>query len=486
MHRIRHVLLALLFGQTALLAAPAKNVILIGIDDLNDWVGCLDGHPQVQTPNIDRLAAEGTLFSNAHCQAPVCNPSRTSLVTGLRPTTTGVYGLSPWFRSVDELKDLTSLPQAFRKNGYRTALTGKIFHTYPPNRKDRAAEFEQYGPPCNFGPIPEKKFVKELPHKLVDWGVFPEKDEQQNDYEIASWAVDFIQQAESDEKPFFLGVGFGRPHVPLFASREWFDLYPEETLKMPPVLFNDRDDVPEFAWYLNWRLPEPRLKWVQENHQWLPLVRAYLASVSFVDSQVGRVLDALENSPHADNTIVVLFSDHGWHLGEKGITGKNTLWERSTRVPLIIAGPDLPKSQDVEQPAELLDIYPTLLELCGIEAVSSLEGLSLKPQLDRPDTPRRPAITTHNIGNHSVRSKDWRYIRYADGSEELYNLKEDPNEWHNLAAQAGQQARIAELRQYLPKDEAKHVKGSGGRVLWKEDGIWYWERKDIRTIEKSF
>lgn len=487
MIRIFSYSIVLLSFQIYLSATPLKNVILIGIDDLNDWVGCLDGHPQVQTPNIDRLAADGTLFSNAHCQAPVCNPSRTSLMTGLRPTTTGVYGLSPWFRSVEELKKLTSLPQAFRKNGYHTALGGKIYHTFPPNRKDRDAEFNQYGPPCNFGPLPPKgeKFIKELSHRLVDWGVYPETDEEQNDHEIASWAVEFLEQTEADAKPFFLGVGFGRPHVPCYASQKWFDLYPEEELIMPPMLEGDRNDVPEFAWYLNWQLPEPRLKWVKEMGQWKNLVRSYLASVSFVDSQVGRVLEALENSPHADNTIIVLFSDHGWHLGEKDITGKNTLWERSTRVPLIIAGKGLPAGQNSKQPAELLDIYPTLLDLCGLDPVEGLEGLSLRPQIDEPSTARRPAITTHNAGNHSVRSENWRYIRYGDGSEELYNLKNDPNEWHNLVGKPEHRSRIAELSKYLPKQEAEFVKGSGGRVLWQKNGTWFWEGKPIDEVQKS-
>ena len=480
---MRRLLLSLLALLSAV-SLHAQNVILIGVDDLNDWVGCLNGHPQVKTPNIDRLAAKGTLFANAHCQAPVCNPSRTSMMTGLRPTTTGVYGLAPWYRTVPDLKKVVSLPQAFRKAGYKTALTGKIYHGFPP-KKDRAAEFDAYGIPCNFGPLPKEKFVKELDHKLVDWGVFPEKDEEQNDYEIASWAVKYLHDAKADDKPFFLGVGFGRPHVPCYASQKWFDLYPEESLKMPPMLEGDRDDIPEFAAYLNWRLPEPKLKWLKENNEWKPLVRSYLASVSFVDSQVGRVLDALEKSPHADNTIVVLFSDHGWHLGEKDISGKNTLWDRSTKVPLIVMGKDLPFGQKCTQPAELLDIYPTLMDLCGIDPTEGLEGLSLRPQLDNPKTERRPAITTHNIGNHGIRSERWRYIRYGDGSEELYDYSNDPNEWHNLAGKPEHQGVIDELKKFIPQNEHKHVKGSGGRVLWKEGDEWIWEGKPISETKPS-
>ncbi|BCX47796.1 choline-sulfatase [Haloferula helveola] len=464
--------------------ASAQNVLLIGVDDLNDWIGCLGGHPQVQTPNMDRLARSGTLFSNAHTQASLCNSSRTALMTGRRPTTTGVYNLAPWFRSVPELRDLVSLPQAFRRADYRTALGGKIYHVFPP-KKDRAAEFDEYGPPCTFGPFPAKKIVDTpSPAKLVDWGVFPEKDEQQNDYEIASWAVEYLS-AKSDGVPFFLGVGFGRPHVPCYASQEWFDLYPIETLQLPPWLENDREDVPEFEWYLHWRLPEPRLPWLKESGQWKPLVQAYLASTSFVDSQVGRVLDALRKSPHADNTIVVLFSDHGWHLGEKDISGKNTLWERSTHVPLIMSGPKIPAGQKCAEPVELVDIYPTLVDLCGLDAVDGLDGLSLRPQLEDVSTSRRPAVTTQNPGNHSVRDRRWRYIRYADGSEELYDHESDPNEWRNVVDDPANRKAVERLRESLPKKEAKHVKGSGGRILENRDGEWYWEGKPIKGTERT-
>ncbi len=478
---MRALILCLLLSLPALATRP--NVLLIGTDDLNDWIGCLGGHPQVKTPHIDRLAAGGTLFANAHCQSPLCNPSRTALMTGLRPTTTGVYGLAPWFRTVPELRGLVSLPQAFRRAGYHTAIAGKIHHVYPP-QKDRAAEFDAYGPPCNFGPMPDKKLVETpSPMRAVDWGVYPEKDGQQNDWQIAGWAIDFLGRDHG--QPFFLGVGFGRPHVPCFASQQWFDLYPADTLKMPPMLENDRDDVPDFAWKLHWNLPEPRLKWLLETNEWRPLVRAYLASTSFVDSQVGRVLDALRRSPAAGNTIIVLFSDHGWHLGEKGISGKNTLWERSTRVPLIIAGPGLPGGQKVTRPAELLDIYPTLLDLAGMEPIDGLDGLSLRPQIENPGHPRRPAITTHNPGNHGVRDEHWRYIRYADGSEELYDHRNDPNEWHNLAADPKHAETLRRLRSFLPQHEKPLAPGSASRILEKRGDRWFWEDKPVDELPQS-
>jgi arylsulfatase A-like enzyme len=246
------------------------------------------------------------------------------------------------------------------------------------------------------------------------------------------------------------------------------------------VKADDRDDTPRFSWYLHWKLPEPRLKWAQEARQWKPLVRSYLASISFVDSQVGRVLAALEASGFADNTIVVLWSDHGWHLGEKGITGKNTLWERSTRVPLIFTGPGIAANARCRRPAELLDMYPTLVELCGLPARKGLEGHSLAPQLKDAQAPRPwPAITTHGPNNHTVRSEDWRYIRYADGSEELYDMKNDPNEWTNLAGDARHAGMKKELAKWLPQINAAPLPGSSVRLVEIRDGTVYWEGKAI-------
>jgi arylsulfatase A-like enzyme len=273
--------------------------------------------------------------------------------------------------------------------------------------------------------------------------------------------------------------------VPLFASQQWFDLYPEDEVILPPYLENDRDDVPEFSWYLYWKLPEPRLSWVREAEQWTPLVRAYLATISFVDSQVARVLEALEESGHADDTVVCLWSDHGWHLGEKDITGKNTLWDRSARVPLIFAGPGVSSGGVCTQPAELLDVYPTLIDLCGLGARGGLEGHSLTPQLADASAERPwPAITTHNKDNHGVRSERWRYIRYADGSEELYDMENDPNEWTNLAGDPEYAGVIAEHARWLPQINQPAVEGSAHRLLELVDGVWYWEGEKIDPAEK--
>ena len=479
---MRRLLVALLFSIipcSQLVAADKPNILFIAIDDQNDWIGCLGGHPQAKTPHIDRLASEGTVFLNAHCQSPLCNPSRTSLMTGLRPSTTGVYGLAPWFRTLDEYKGIVSLPQHLRNNGYRTYTTGKIYHGgYGRGKQDN--EFDVIGTASNVGVRPKEMLVKTTPnpHPLVDWGVFPHEDEDKGDWKVASWAVD--QLKEMPDEPFFMSVGFFLPHVPCYATQKWFDLHPEESLQLPLIQPHDRDDTPRFSWYLHWKLPEVRLKYLQEANQWKNLVRSYLACTSFVDSQVGRVIAALEESGKADNTIIVLWSDHGWHLGEKEITGKNTLWDDGTRVPLIFAGPGITQGQRCTKPAELLDMYPTLIDLCGLSKNDRLEGHSLLPQLKDAEASRAwPAITTHNHDNHGVRSEHWRYIHYADGSEELYDMRKDPHEWKNLAADPQFATILAEHRSQMPKSSAKPAPGSASRILIYENGNVNWEGEDV-------
>lgn len=463
---------------------PKPNVLFIAIDDQNDWIGALGGHPLAKTPNIDRLAERGTVFLNAHCNAPLCNPSRTSLMLGLRPTTTGIYGLAPWFRNLDQWKDRVALPQHFKNHGYQTLTSGKIYHGGPGGPKKQKTEFDVWGPAGGVGVRPPQKLIPATPmgnNPLMDWGVFPHNDEDKGDYKVASWTIEQIQKAPKDQ-PFFLAAGFFLPHVPCYITEKWYNQFPDDDSVLPKVKEDDRDDTPRFSWYLHWQLPEPRLKWVRENNQWRNLVRSYLASTSFVDAQVGRIMVALEESGQAENTIVVLWGDHGWHLGEKGITGKNTLWDRATKVPLIFAGPGVAPKGRSQQPAELLDIYPTLLELCGLTPRNDLEGLSLVPQLKEAGAKReRPAITSHNQGNHGVRSEKWRYIQYADGSEELYDMVKDPNEWENLASESQYAEIIAEHRKWLPKVDVPPAPDSKNRILTydKKTGQAVWEDSPI-------
>ncbi|MCH2387765.1 MAG: sulfatase [Opitutales bacterium] len=457
--------------------AEKPNVLFISIDDLNDWIGCMDGHPQVQTPHIDRLAERGTLFLNAHTQSPICNPSRTSVMTGLRPSTTGIYSLAPWFRIVEEWKDLVSLPQHFSNTGYTTYTVGKIYHgrscmtSEPP-------EFDVIGR-TEPGLQPKEKRVK-TPRggRGMDWSVYPFEDSDHKDWKTASWAVDQLDNKPKD--PFFMAVGFSLPHVPLLATQKWFDLYPEDTLQFPRMLLDDRNDTPRFSWYLHWKLPEPRQRFLFQAGEQLKIVQAYLASISFMDSQVGRILEALDRNGYADKTFVILWSDHGYHLGEKEITGKNTLWDRSTRVPMIFAGPGIKESSESVRPVELLDIYPTLSELCGLPPQDHLEGHSLVPLLKNPNAHRSwPAITTDNHDNHGVRTEEYRYIQYADGSEEFYDMIADPNEFTNLAENPKYARAKRSLKKHLPKVNRRPAKGSAKRILIYENGVANWEGEDI-------
>ena len=444
------------------------NVLFIAIDDLNDWVGCLDGHPQARTPNIDRLAKRGILFTNAHCQGPICGPSRASLLSGLYPHATGVYQ-QPNGKAMTRDKSFFHghmLPQYYGKNGYRTLAVGKINHGY-----DVKQAFDVYGGKFSgSGPKPPmgKRFNYHLPDvpwtgTQTDWGAYPENDSDMTDHKIADWAVERL--GEKSKKPFFLAVGFVRPHVPFYVPRKWLDLFPEDEVKLPPVRNDDLLDVPEISRRIH-ELPKyPKLAFLQENNgkQFRKCVQAYLACTTFVDHQVGRVLDALEKGPHAKDTLIVLFSDHGYHLGEKDRVSKHSLWEESTRVPLMIVpaasqGNKYGKAGvTCTKPVGLIDLYPTLLDLCGLPAKPTNQGDSLVPLLKKPNAKWRfSVLTTYARGNHTLRSERHRYLRFEDGSEELYDHGQDPHEWTNLARQRDSTVILERFRKELPKKEAPY------------------------------
>lgn len=447
---------AVLFAQAQDQTPP--NVILIAVDDLNDWIGCMGGHPQAKTPNIDRLAARGVLFDNAHCQAPVCNPSRASMMTSLHPSTTGIYFLNPDLAASGVAGKNTLLPKRFEREGYHVTGAGKIFHDDQQNGKYLPNYAGSFG---GFGPIPKKKLSSFVGNPLWDWGVYPERDEQMPDHRIAAWGVEQLQKNHGG-KPLFLATGFYRPHVPQYAPQKWFDMYPIDSLQLPKVLENDLADVPEYGINLT-RLKHvaPTQEWVLKNNQWKPLVQSYLACVSFVDHQVGKLLDALDASPHKDNTYIVLYTDHGFHLGEKERWGKRSLWEDGTRVPMIIAGPGIAKGKICHKPVQLLDVYPTLLELAGLAPDGKLEGHSLVPLLNEPESDwPHMALTSFGPGNYSIRSERYRYIHYNDGSEEFYDHASDPHEWRNIINSPEMEKVIALHRKQLPKTQHP-VLGSG-------------------------
>jgi len=454
MMKNKKILIALaLISGVSLTHATAKtpahpNVLLIAIDDLNDWIGCMGGHPQAKTPHIDRLAARGVLFNNAHCQSPVCNPSRASMMTSLYPSTTGVYFLTPDLSRSPVAKKNTLLPKRFQDDGYHVTGAGKLFHGNQ-NKNHMPNYAGSFG---GFGPLPEKKITSFPGGKIWDWGVFPEKDELMTDHKIAEWGVQ--QLAKQQDKPLFLATGFYTPHVPQFAPQKWFDMYPIETLQLPKVIADDLKDIPEYGVNLT-RLKHvaPTMEWVEKNDQWKPLVQSYLACISFTDHQVGKLLDALDNSPYKDNTFIVLYTDHGFHQGEKERFAKRSLWEDGTRTPMIIAGPGLVKGKVCSKPAQLLDIYPTLLELSGLKADPKLEGDSLVPLLKNPqaDWPHM-ARTSFGPGNYSIVSERYRYIHYNDGSEEFYDHAGDPHEWKNLIENPKLATLIEKHRAMIPEN----------------------------------
>ena len=443
--------------------ARQPNVLFVAIDDLNDWTGSYGGHPQVKTPAMDALAKRGVQFNNAQCQAPICNPSRASMFTGLLPSTTGIYFLGPKFRSVDRTRETETLFQYFRRHGYDLSTRGKIFHGGM-SEVDRAS-FDEVSQAKSGAPGPKKKLSYDKPNssKLWDWGAWYEKDSDNKDYLTAEWAAEKLNKLAGQDKPFFMAVGFSLPHVPLYVPQKWFDLYPLETLQLPEVLAEDMEDISEYAIKLYHSGVAPRHSWLVENGEWKHAVQAYLACTSFVDHCLGMVLDGLEKSGQADNTIIVVWGDHGFHLGEKERWAKRSLWEESSRVPLIIAGPGVQKDARCDRPVGLIDIYPTLVEYCGLEKKEGLEGISIVPLLKNPQREwDRPVLTTFGPNNHTLRSEHWRYIQYDDGSRELYDHRADSNEWKNLASDSQYADVIAGLVKRLPKVNVPPAPGSSG------------------------
>jgi arylsulfatase A-like enzyme len=460
------------------------NVLMIIVDDMNDWVGCLGGHPQVKTPNIDRLAQRGLLFANAHVPAPVCNPCRASVLTGRRPSTTGIYANDVvWHEAFPEI---TSLPGHFRANGYHVVGGGKVNHHTPGfnRRSDWHDYFDQVfdshyqvqlalrGKVENFQwphgfPLNQIQAVRDFskpPQNAneFDWGALDAADEQMGDGQMVQWAKQFL--AAPPQEPFFLAAGIYRPHLPFYAPVKYFEMYPQDQIVPPEIKKDDCDDLPAGGLAMAAdRRGDYEL--VLKEGKYRELLQAYLASISFADALVGQLLDALDASPSVNNTIVVLWSDHGWHLGEKQHLHKFTLWERSTRVPLIIAAPGVTQANKrTVRSVGLIDLFPTLNDLCELPPIEGLEGQSLVPLLKEPTiTWDRPALTTHGRRNHALRTERWRYIRYSDGGEELYDHTSDPNEWTNLATKPEFASVKAELSKRLPTTDAPNLSAKAKR-----------------------
>jgi len=483
--------------RTAKASDNKPNVLFIAVDDMNDWVSYLGGYAgKVHTPNFDRLARRGVSFTNAHSPSTVCNPSRTAIMTGLRPSTTGVYNNGQWWRPA--LPAVVTMPEHFRANGYSVHGGGKIFHhtlgnnppdlwdEYFPQIQDTAWHYDYPVPgqhvakrgihwPEGFplNGIENVRLGKRPPanYREFDWGPLDKTDLEMGDGQMVKWALDFLSKPH--ERPFFLAAGIYRPHLAWYTPRKYFDLYPPDRIALPAVREDDLDDVPPIGRAMA-RARRADFELVKESGKYGEAVQAYLASISFADALVGRLLDALDRSDYARNTVVLLWSDHGWHLGEKGAWHKRTLWERATHVPFFITAPGVtPPGTTCVRPVNLIDIYPTLIDLCGLEARPELDGLSLIPLLKNPTAKRqRPSLTTHERGNHALRTQRWRYIRYRDGTEELYDRESDPNEWTNLAEKPAYAAVKKDMARWLPKSDAPGVPTKGAYSFDPETYTW--------------
>lgn len=447
------------------------NVLMIAIDDMNNWIGVME--ERALTPHIDALAHSGVLFDNAYCVVPACNPSRTALMSGLRPETTGQYTNAGNFREKPGGAGIITLPQYLKQHGYETVAAGKIFH-HPRGNGELPAplsdtlswDFQRRG---NVGTPGHDLFVDEKGRalwlegagdqyitgqnsgmsyitKAGVWGAIPQSIEECGDWQMAGFCADYLNREH--DKPFFLALGIFRPHSPQLVPQEFLDMYPLESIELPEVPGDDMEDIPEIA-QTNWSSPFVEL--VKEKGQWEEAVQGYLASMTFADACVGRVMHALEESVYAENTIVLFWTDHGWQLGHKNRWEKFSLWHQGTNSPLVIRYPGMGTAGQVcSEAVSFLDLYPTILDLLMIPQREILQGETLVPWLEDPSLEKEtPAVVTYPGGNHSVVLGNWNYIRYEDGSQELYDHGADPREYHNLAGDPQYGDKIHKMKQLI-------------------------------------
>ncbi|HBU58928.1 MAG TPA: hypothetical protein DEB48_03700 [Verrucomicrobiales bacterium] len=502
-------------------AVSRPNVILIICDDLNDYIQGFGGHPQAKTPNILRLAHSGVTFTQAHCNIPICGPSRASLFTGIYPHNSGCFGFTKW-DGYEVLKNSRTMMDHFRENGYQTLGTGKLMHhmvrqewknygnraDYGPFVFDGRDKLPHPGVPApyreigavdgSYGPLVNLTGKKSLEGKPLVWRTGSWADQRnmkvnsQDDRDLTAdelngqWALDQLKARvdKPGRQPFFMGVGFIRPHTPLIVPKKYFDMFPLDSIELPVIRSGDVEDtfarsirgIPEGAdgprsEDMGTRLFNTLVNSYESQDEALRhFIQAYLACVASVDDQIGRILDVVDNSSLKDNTIIILTSDHGWGMGQKNYLYKNSLWQESTRVPLIIRAPGVARVKGVSaQPVSLIDIYPTLVDLCALSKETRknkkghpLDGYSLKSLLVSPEKGKwsgpSSALTALYVWrmkydpskeNYALRAKDWRYIRYANGKEELYYTKSDPHEWTNLVDNSAYARELNMFRQEL-------------------------------------
>jgi arylsulfatase A-like enzyme len=428
----------LLLSAQSFAATAKPNVLFIAVDDLNHWVGHLGRNKQTKTPNIDRLAAMGVTFANAQCAAPVCNPSRAALLSGKRPSTTGIYDNNNPFVAV--LKPEESLVMQFKNAGYETLGTGKLWHgglgwkeQWTTIQKETAQK----------GKVSDRSIGGIAFGPIVEGG-----DEAVSDTGIADYGI--AELGKTHDKPFFLTLGFHKPHMPWNVPQKYYDMFPLADIQLPPTKEGDLSDVPPTGVKMATRMGDHAE--VIASGRWKEAVQAYLATISYLDGQIGRVLDAYDKSPNKANTIIVFWGDHGWHLGEKEHWRKFALWEEAARAPFIWVVPGVTKPGGFcKSPVDFMSAYPTLCDLASLPKPAWLEGDNIKPLLTDPAAAwTGVGVTTFGQNNHAVRTDRWRYIRYADGGEELYDHSNDDYEWTNLANKPEHAALKAELAKHFP------------------------------------
>ncbi|GAA4446754.1 sulfatase [Novipirellula rosea] len=451
--------LGLATQQSALCEDTRLNVLFIAVDDLNDWVGFLGGHPQTKTPNLDRLAEQSMVFENAQCPGVACNPSRAALLSGIAPYRSKMYSNHVEMRSSPLLKDAVMMPRYFSDHGYTSLARGKIFHNatgpgadpqswdvlsdqkkekipVPPNQRTDMTPFKDIT-------IDNKLLFVQKP--VIAWKSTLQPKEQTTDYQNAMWAAEWLTDSAEQKTPvpFFLACGIFRPHLPWTVPAEYYARIDLKNTKLPPINEDDFSDIKGGG-------PSEEYAYAKEHELREEVAWAYLANIAYADDCIGVILDALEKSPYADHTIIVLWSDHGWHVGEKLRYKKSTLWEETARMPLLIKVPGMTPGR-TKRPVSLIDLYPTLIELAGLPEKEGLSGRSIVPILKDPEIAwKYPAITSSKSG-HSLRTERWRYIKKNNGADELYDHSRDPQEWTNLAVDPKYEAVKNELRQHLPK-----------------------------------
>ncbi len=483
------------YATCSLIAKEKPNIVFISVDDMNDWVGFLDSEISANTPNLNQLAKSGTVFTNAHCPSPKCGPSRSAIFSGLMPHNTGLYDNGHWWTPA--YPNLQTLPRYFKKHGYQVVGSGKNFHHTvgfnPPNQwhdydymryDDPWDRYNSAYPTISKGKkrVPCPKWhplngISKFSHEL-DWGAIPGKLESDYaDSKTIDYGIDFLKSWESKNKPFFLACGLFHPHLPLYVPQKYLDMYPLEKITLPKVLEGDCDDLPpagkKFA-----AKSRGIYEMIKRENKLKPMIQAYLASITYADHQIGRLLSMLKATGLDKNTIVVFWSDHGYHFGEKDHLYKQTLWQRSTRTPFIIADLRQKKTgKECSRAVNLIDIYPTLQELCQLPK-TKLDGQSLVPWLKNPTKEKGTTLVTFGYGNHCLVDEDWRYINYNGKGEELYNVKNDPREWHNLVSIPKYKSVLKKYRLLLPTSNKKAVRTKGFyNFKWPE---YHWEPKQKR------